>query len=152
MSKKIEKKKEKKQVNKYLSDGKTKICAKCGQRQPVDQFSLDNSSKDKLWRFCRYCEYTRKHTDKPMTRKEWLARKSKPKATKKTTTKKKPKTVKKVAGVETIADIEKRITELSSTSSGLNIANPTKEIKAWAEEQGYGWESANVLYVGKRAE
>lgn len=144
-------KKEKKQVNKYLSNGKTKICAKCGERQPVDQFSLDNSSKDKLWRFCRYCEYTRKHTDKPMTRKEWLANKSKPKATKKAAGKKKPKTTKKVAGVETVADIEKRITELSPTSSGLNIENPTKEIKAWAEEQGYGWETDHTLYVGKKA-
>lgn len=151
MGKKIEKKKEKKQVNKYLSDGKTKICAKCGERLSVDQFSLDNSSKDKLWRFCRYCEYTRKHADKPLTKKEWLARKSKPKAAKKTAGKKKPKTMKKIAGVETIEDIKKRISKLSPSSSGLNIENVTPEIRIWAEEQGYGWESEHTLYVGKKA-
>ena len=58
--------------------GKTKTCKKCGLDKPVTDFPTDNSSKDKLWRFCRACESDRKKTARM---KKQLAKK---------TTKKKP--------------------------------------------------------------
>ena len=60
-----------------------KKCAKCGRNRLVENFPKDNSAKDKLWRFCRYCEYLRKHQVNPMTEKQWLESKiKKPKAKK----------------------------------------------------------------------
>ena len=134
----------------------TKECKKCGKKKDISSFPTDNSSKDKLWRFCRYCEYVRKHPDNPMTEKAWLAKKNAPKApkgTKKSTKAKKTtkKYVKKGVKVESIKDLQKRITNMSPKSTGIHIKNVTPEIKAWAEDQGYGWENDNVLYIGAKA-
>ena len=45
----------------------TKICKKCGQAKTLDNFSKDNSSSDKLWRYCRDCESQRKQKSRLRT-------------------------------------------------------------------------------------
>ena len=133
----------------------TKVCKKCNKEKQASDFPTDNSAKDKLWRFCRYCEYVRKHPDNPMTEKAWLAKKNAPKAPKKTTKKttkptKKAGKKKSLKG-ETTEDLQKRIDNMSPTSTGLNIKTVTPQIKKWAEQEGYGWEDEHTLYIGAKA-
>lgn len=134
-----------------------KKCAKCGRNRLVENFPTDNSSKDKFWRFCRYCEYLRKHQENPMTEKQWLESKIKKPKTKKVkkskskVTKDLQKIVKKNGKVETIKDLKARIEKLSPSNSGIHIDNVTPEIKKWAMDEGYFWEDQNTLYIGKKA-
>lgn len=124
---------------------KTKVCALCGKKLATDKFSIDQKSKDNLWRFCRTCESERKKVLRTKTGKD------KPKASKVKKLQIQPVKKGKRKKIETVEDIVKRVDNLSPSSRGLHIENVTKEIKTWAQEEGYYWDNEHTLYIPPKA-